>query len=62
MAIIVNGVLMNSEEDNRKVEEFLKRQKNQLRVRCQSTGEVFTMPLIEMSTRLDFPEKGGAKK
>ena len=55
MAILVGNSLVNTEEDNRYVEEWLKKQPK-IKVRNTKTGEVKYMPLVTMSTKFDIVE------
>ena len=56
MAKIIGDKLVNTEEDNRFVEEWLKKQPK-VKVRNKNTDETFFLPLVTMSTQFDI-QKG----
>lgn len=55
MAKIIGDKLVNTEEDNKFIEEFLSRQPK-VKIRNKETGEVFVVPLVTMSTKFDIPK------
>ncbi len=53
MAIFKDGKLMNTEEDNKFVEEYLSKQPT-INVEVEETGEIMTLPLITMPDHADY--------
>lgn len=61
MAKIIDGKIVNTEKDNKFVEEwFLKASK--IKVKIKETGEEFFLPLATVSTKLDMSEVGSGKQ
>ena len=61
MAKIIGDKLVNTEEDNRFVEEWLKKQPK-VKIRNKRTGETFVVPLVTTSTQFDIQKEAEVLK